>query len=173
MKEAVSVEAIYTDYYKKVSYFVTKKVGNDQIAEDIVSDVFLKIASNIDRFDPEKAAVSTWVYTIANNTVLDYYRTRKVYSEIPAENGESGVLPETLVDSAPLCSALIENEELEELAEALGSIPERLRDIVILHYYQNMTLKEVAERMGMSYANVKILHKKALFQLRAALGKII
>lgn len=77
---AVSVEAIYRDYYQKISYFVIKKVGNDQIAEDIVSDVFLKITSNIDRFDPQKAAVSTWVYTIANNTVLDYYRTRKVYS---------------------------------------------------------------------------------------------
>ncbi len=169
---AVSVEAIYRDYYQKISYFVIKKVGNDQIAEDIVSDVFLKITSNIDRFDPQKAAVSTWVYTIANNTVLDYYRTRKVHSEIPSENGESGALPESLVDSAPLDSALIANDELNELAEALYGIPERLRDIVILRYYQNLTLKEVAVRMGMSYANVKILHKKALQELKGLLGDI-
>lgn len=169
---AVSVEEIYRDYYKKVSFFVMKKVGNDQITEDIVSDIFLKITGNIERFDPTKAAVSTWVYTIANNTVLDYYRTRKVYSEIPAENGESGALPEALVDSAPLDLALIANDELTELAEALAGIPERLRDIVILHYYENLTLKEVAVRMGMSYANVKILHKKALLELRGLLGEI-
>ncbi len=169
---AVSVEAIYNDYYKKVSCFVMKKVGNEHLAEDIVSDVFLKIAGNIDRFDPGKAAVSTWVYTIANNTVLDYYRTRKVHSEIPEENGESGALPEALVDSVPLDSALIENDELNELAEALGSIPQRLRDIVILHYYENLTLKDVAGRMGMSYANVKILHKKALQELKNLLGEI-
>ncbi len=169
---AVSIESIYTEYYKKVSYFVLKKVGDQMTAEDIVSDVFLKISANIDRFDPEKAAVSTWVYTIANNTVLDYYRTRKVYSEIPSENGESGALPEALVDSAPLDSALIKEDELNELADALVSIPERLRDIIILHYYQNMSLKECAFRMGMSYANIKILHKKALTELKGKLGNI-
>ena len=169
---AMSVEAIYTDFYKKVSYFVMKKVGNDIVTEDIVSDVFLKVARNIDRFDPEKAAISTWIYTIANNTVLDYHRTRKVYSEIPTENGESGALPEALVDSVPLDSALIANDELTEMAEALEKIQERLRDIIILHYYENLTLKEIAVRMGMSYANVKILHKKALHELRDLLGDI-
>lgn len=76
------------------------------------------------------------------------------------------------MDSAPLDSALIANNELNELAEALAGIPERLRDIVILRYYQNLTLKEVAVRMGMSYANVKILHKKALQELKGLLGDI-
>lgn len=166
----VSVESIYNDYYQKISWFIVKKVVNEQLAEDLVSEVFLKITANIDRFDPAKAAVSTWVYTIANNTVYDYYRTRKVHSEIPQENGESGALPEALVDSAPLDSVLIRDEELDELTKALAEMPERLRDIVILHYYENITLKEVAERMRMSYANVKILHRKALRNLKGFLG---
>ena len=163
---AVTVEEIYKNYYKKVSGFVYKKVGDYNVVEDIVSDVFLKIASNIDRFDPQKAAVSTWVYTITNRTVLDYYRTRKVHGQIPEEDGATGAMPENLVDSAPLDSDLMAKEQLAELADALERIPERSRDILILHYYQNMTLKEVALRIGMSYANIKLVHKKALVELR-------
>ena len=164
--ETVTVEGIYRDYYKKVSGFVYKKVGDYSVVEDIVSDVFLKITTNIDRFDPQKAAVSTWVYTITNRTVMDYYRTRKVHGQIPEEDGATGAMPENLVDSAPLESGLLAQEQLAELADALEKIPERSRDILILHYYQNMTLKEVASRIGMPYANIKLVHKKALVELR-------
>ncbi len=166
---SVTVEAIYTEYYKKVSCFVAKKVGDYDAAEDIVSDVFLKVAGNIERYDPKKAALSTWIYTIANNTVLDYYRTRKVHGQIPEENGENGQMPENLVDFDELDSGLLAGEQLEELANALLKLPQRMRDIIILHYYGNITLKETAVRLGMSYANIKLVHKKAIMQLQGML----
>ena len=164
--QTVTAETIYRDYYKKICGFVYKKVGDSNAAEDLVSDIFLKITANINRFDPEKAAVSTWVYTIANNTVLDYYRTRKIHGQLPEDNGENGALPESLVESKGLDAGLLEEEQLEELADALAKLPERSRDIIILHYYGNMTLKEVAFKMGMSYANIKIVHKKAIQELK-------
>lgn len=164
-----SLEEIYNTYYKKVYGFVARKVSDIDTVEDIVSDIFLKITANIDRFDPAKACVSTWIYTIANNTVLDYYRTRKVYESIPDENGSEGLMPETLIDTRDIESEVIANEELEELADALEHISERSRDVIVLHYYSNLTLKDVAQRMGMSYANVKIVHKKALQELKDAL----
>ncbi len=164
-----SLEEIYNTYYKKVYGFVARKVSDIDAVEDIVSDIFLKITANIDRFDPAKACASTWIYTIANNTVLDYYRTRKVYEPIPDENGSEGLMPETLIDTRDIESEVVANEELEELADALEHISERSRDVIVLHYYSNLTLKDVAQRMGMSYANVKIVHKKALQELKDAL----
>ncbi len=164
-----SLEEIYNAYYKKVYSFVLHKVSDQDMVEDLVSDIFLKVAANLDRFDVEKASVSTWLYTIANNTVLDYYRTRKVHEPIPDENGAEGLMPEALVDAENIESEVIANEELEELADALEHISARSRDVIVLHYYGNLTLKDVAQRMGMSYANVKIVHKKALQELKAAL----
>lgn len=164
-----SLEEIYNAYYKKIYSFVMRKVSDIDITEDLVSDIFLKVAANIDRFDPDKACLSTWLYTIANNTVLDYYRTRKVHEVIPDENGSEGMMPEALIDAGDIESEIIANEELEELADALEHISERSRDVIVLHYYGNMTLKDVAQRMGMSYANVKIVHKKALQELKDAL----
>lgn len=164
-----SLEEIYNTYYKKIYSFVMRKISDVDITEDLVSDIFLKVAANLDRFDPDKACVSTWLYTIANNTVLDYYRTRKVYEPIPDENGSEGLMPEALVDTKDIESEIIANEELEELAKALEHISVRSRDVIVLHYYADMTLKDVARQMGMSYANIKIVHKKALQELRDAL----
>ena len=164
-----SLEEIYNTYYKKIYSFVMRKISDIDITEDLVSDIFLKVAANLDRFDPNKACISTWLYTIANNTVLDYYRTRKVYEPIPDENGSEGLMPEALVDTKDIESEIIANEELEELAKALEHISVRSRDVIVLHYYADMTLKDVAQQMGMSYANIKIVHKKALQELRDAL----
>ena len=165
-----SLEQIWRDYHGKVSGFVYKKVNDPTVTEDLVSEIFLKITQNYSRYDPSKAAVSTWVYTIANNTVLDYYRTRRVFAELPDENGAEGLMPECLVDNTGLDENLLAGEQLEELAAALEALPERERDLIVLHYYGNLTLKDTAERMGMSYANAKLVHKKALAKLRDILS---
>ena len=52
------------------------------------------------------------------------------------------------------------------LADALEELDSRLRDIILLHYYGEKTLKDIASAMNMSYPNVKILHKKALYELK-------
>ena len=57
-------------------------------------------------------------------------------------------------------------KHLEFLADALEQLETRLRDIIVLHYYGEKKLTEIAEAMGMSYRNIKILHKKALESLK-------
>jgi len=161
----VSMEQIWRDYHEKVSRLVLRKVGDRNTAEDLVSDIFLKISRNLERFDPSKAALSTWIYTISNNTVLDWFRTNRITMQLPEDDGENGAVPESLIDPGQPESMLLAEEQLELLAGALTQLPERSRDLIILHYYSNLTLKEVSQKMGMSYANAKIVHKKALEQL--------
>lgn len=168
--EDLCLENIYQEYHQKVCRFVLKKVSDSEISEDLVSDIFLKIAANLNRYDAQKSALSTWIYTISSNTVLDYYRTRRIHSELPEENGENGAMPQILVSTSPLDSNLLAEEALTELATALETLPQRSRDLIILHYYGNLTLKEVALKLGMSYANVKLVHKKALAELKEKLS---
>ena len=61
-------------------------------------------------------------------------------------------------------------ETLDLLAYSLEKLEERLRDIIILHYYGGKKLKEIAEAMHMSYPNMKLLHRKALGQLKKDLS---
>ena len=144
--------AIYTDYSSKVLGYITGKVNDRYLAEDLCSDVFLKVYEKIDTFDPAKASISTWIFTITRNRLTDYFRTRHV----------SGELDETLTDDTSFEDEVCNNDMLDSLADALETLDERQRDIIIFHYYSGMTLKEVADRMGISYSYVKLLHNSAL-----------
>lgn len=153
-----AAEKLYLEFYPKVSAYVAGKVANRHDAEELVSAVFLKAVKNLERYDPAKASVSTWIYTITRNTVTDYYRTRR--SMVEFEDYMSGEeAPPDMTDDA-----------LDALADALLLLKEKERDLIVLHYYEGYTLKLVAEMMGMSYVNAKVIHKKALTSLREALA---
>ena len=153
---------IYTDFHKKVTRYVTGKIPNPQDAEDLVSCVFMKVFQKLDTFDESKASLSTWIFTITRNTVYDFYGTRKDFSELPEDIADDGKIDENLLNE----------EMLEQLADALESLDERSRDLIILHYYSGLTLKEIADRMQMSYPNAKVIHKKALRAMQAVLGDL-
>lgn len=149
-------EEIYRVYYRKVYGYVISKIGNTQDAEDLAADVFVKVCEKLDRFDRSKASLSTWIYTITRNTLTDFYRTRRVFSEIP----------ETQDDGTSFEEDICTEESLEILTKALHSLDERGRDIIILHFYEGRTLKEIAQSMGISYAYVRVLKNNALASLR-------
>ena len=73
-------------------------------------------------------------------------------------------LEDYMVDEQP---EELTDDALDNLADALLALKEKARDLIVLHYYTGHTLKEVAEMMGMSYINAKVIHKKALESLRA------
>ena len=145
---------IYEEYHTKVLRYINSQVNDYYLAEDLCSDVFVKVYEKLDTFDDKKAGISTWVFTITRNRLIDYYRTRKVMVEIP----------ETLTYDDDYSD--IDDEMLEKLAEALDKVDERSKKLIIMHYYEGKTLKEVAELMDISYPYAKILHKKALFNLK-------
>lgn len=147
---------IYKDYYKKVFGFIFGKTSNHTLAEDLTSEVFLKVYEKLDSFDDTKASLSTWIYTITRNKLTDYFRSRRVMEEIP----------ETLDDGSSLEDDVCDKEELETLADALEKLDERERDIIILHYYSGKTLKEIADALDISYSYIKILHNKALSTMK-------
>ncbi len=149
-------ERIYTDYKDKVARYVRGKVSNLSDAEDIVSDVFVKVFDGLSGYDERRASLSTWIYTITRNTVTDYFRTAKKMPElsedIPAEND---------IDERLLCE-----ETLERLADALTRLSERQRDIIVLRYYGEKTLKDISAMLNISYGYTKLLHSAALRALR-------
>ncbi|MCR5773667.1 MAG: RNA polymerase sigma factor [Lachnospiraceae bacterium] len=152
----MDIEQVYKDYHDKVLNYIRSKVGNPEDAEDICSDVFLKVQKKLMDYDEEKASVSTWVYTIARNAVIDHYRTRRVAEEIPEE----------LASDDEVDNELLNKETLSELAEALKKLSEEEREVIILHYYEGLSLKDIEQRTGLSYGQVKLRHNSALKELK-------
>lgn len=146
---------LYEDFHMKVLRYVQSQVNDYYLAEDICSDVFVKVYEKLDSFDDKKASVSTWIFTITRNTLIDYYRRRKVTVEIP----DNLVYQDNSDDD-------INEESLEQLATALNSLDERSKKIVVMYHYDNIKLKDIAEKLGISYTYTKILYKKALILMK-------
>lgn len=150
---------IYEEYSDKIYYYILGKVSDSYAAEDLTSQVFLKMVEKSDTYNAEKSSVSTWIYTIAKNTVIDYYRIHKITSE----------LDEDIEDAKTAEDEIIEKENLEELANALEQLEQRERTIIVLYYYDGLQLKEISQKLKISYSMTKLLHKRALDKLKELL----
>ena len=150
-------EKIYETYSGKVMGYIAARVQRRADAEDLCADVCEKAYKKIDAYDEKKASMSTWIFTITRNTVIDYFRRNKVMDE-PDEN----IAAEGEIDDE-----LLSQETLSELAAALNKLPEELQDIIVLAYYDGKPLTEIAMMMRLSYGAVKIRHQKALALLKA------
>ncbi len=155
------LEQLYTDYYKKVMGYISARIRNRADAEDMCSEVFEKIQRKLSGFDSEKASVSTWIFTITRNTVIDHYRRTK----------DSGELDENMAGDFVVDESLLRTEALSSLAASLKKLPQEMRDIVVLRYYDGKPLTEIAELMGLSYGAVKLRHQNALIMLKKMMGE--
>ncbi|MBQ6492758.1 MAG: RNA polymerase sigma factor [Erysipelotrichaceae bacterium] len=158
----LSSEEIYRDYRNKVFSYIRSRINSYQDAEDLCEDVFVKVYQKYETYDDTKSKLSTWIFNITRNTVIDYYRTHKEELEI-IDNYD---YPEEPDDS-------LDEETLEELATALKTLSTELRDIIILHYYEGYTLKQVSEKMKMTYGITKLRHAEALRKLKKILKERI
>ena len=153
-------EQIYNAYYKKVMGYIMSRLQHRADAEDLCSEVFEKVYKKFGEYDGEKAAVGTWIYAITRNTLIDHYRKNK-----PSEE-----LDENIADGSSVEEGILQTESLSELAAALGQLPQELRDIMVLRYYDGKPLTEIADMMGLSYGAIKLRHQKALNMLRMLMG---
>lgn len=147
---------IYKQFNRKVFYYFFGKNVSEDDAEDLTANVFVKFFDKADDFDPSKSSPSTLIYRMAHNTLIDFWRVRKQHSALDEEIA----CDDTTLD------AILNEETLNELAQALMRLGERERALIVLVYYDNKTLKESAEILKMSYSNAKIVMKKALEQLK-------
>ena len=157
------MEKIYLEYREKVFRYVRGKVRNLTDAEDVTSEIFLKVLSSLDSYDEEKSTLSTWIYTITHHTVCNYYREQSKCALSIDENALCSDTDDGVV-------AEMENEILKEnLAIALETLTEREQDIIVLYYYHEIPLRDIAIKMGITYTNAKFIKHQAISKLKLAM----
>lgn len=149
-------ERIYKENNKKIVYYLMGKGLSAEDAEDVCALVFVKFYKSIDRYDSSKSAIATWLYRITQNALIDFFRTKKVHSE----------LDESLAYDDKTIDALLTKETLEALGQAMMRLDDRSNALVTLVYYDNKKIKEAAKILNMGYSNAKVVLKKALATLK-------
>lgn len=156
-------EQVYRDYKNKVFGYIYNRIHDHAVAEELTSDVFVKVVANIDRYDPEKASVSTWVFVITRNTLIEHYRKRRETEDI------DGL--EIPVTDEPIDRIVME-EQQELVAKALLELPEKMRDIIVARYYYGFRFSKIGEMMEMTEANARVTHSRALAKLREIIERL-
>lgn len=154
-------ETIYREYRGRVLAYTSARVRSRADAEDLCEDVFERVLTRLDTFDPGKSSIGTWIYTITRNCVIDYHRRQRPTAELTDDLRQDGEVDD----------ALLRAEALEALAAALDRLPGHLREIVALRYYDHLPLTQISSRLGITYGAAKVRHAKALRLLRGSMDK--
>lgn len=152
---------LYDKFFPLIYRMIFARIKNLSATDDIVSEIFMKVALNLDKYD-RKFAFSTWLFTIARNTLADYFRRQK-------RNHEDG-WNENFEYSAPTGEQpdekLLSDETIENLLRAMGKLSQRQRKILELKYWSDLANVEIAEVMNLSASNVGYIHHQAIKKLR-------
>ncbi|MCR5718448.1 MAG: sigma-70 family RNA polymerase sigma factor [Oscillospiraceae bacterium] len=161
IEQKISKEQVYLAYKDKVAAYLRNRTRSPEDAEDLCNDIFMKVFQKLDSFNESRAKLSTWIFAITRNAVIDYYRTGHISEELSGEEVD---------DSEGVEETVLSREMLARLAEELKKLPEQQRDIIVLRYYKGLTLQKISEKMGLSYGAVKLRHSAALKALREGLS---
>jgi len=151
---------LYDKYFPKIYRFILLKVSKRPDAEDLSHQVFLSAWRNIYTYESRGFPFSSWLYRIAHNSVIDFYRTKREYVDIELVSTERmSVDPEMehLFD---------EKTELSLVKKMLAKLKEDEQTVLIMKFVDELSNKEVAEALGKSEGAVRVMQHRALKQLK-------
>lgn len=147
---------LYDAYMERIYRFVYFRVEDQQTAEDITSQVFLKAWSNLERFQFSRTPYLAWLYTIAHNAVIDHYRTRKVTTAL-----------DDVQLSQPDHSEVVETEidltvEMQSVKVALQTLTDDQQRVLTLKFIEGMSNNEIARQLGKREGAIRALQMRGL-----------
>ena len=156
----VAFGKIYELWAESIYRFVYLKTRDEGVAEDITADVFLKAWKAIKTFQAKKEVkFSTWLFAIARNSVIDYYRTTKqtvpfeILPEIEDIEGQQDLYPEQAI-----------------LEDKLNLLKSEYKQVLVLRYVEDVPINKVAQIMKKKASNIRALTHRALTELRKHLS---
>lgn len=156
-------EQVFRLHAKNLKRFIYSKTRDENLAEDIIQDCFVKIWQDCDKviFD----TVKSYLYTISNNMFLNNVRHNKVVQSHQKEfvNDSTNESPEFL---------MLEEEFLVKLEKAIANLSEKQREVFLLNRMEKIKYKDIAIKLGISQKAVEKRMHEALLVLREKVGKV-
>jgi RNA polymerase sigma-70 factor, ECF subfamily len=157
--EVEALRFLYLRYSDAVFSYVSSMIGDEHAAEDITQTVFFRLPMRLQRYKAGEAPFGTWITKVAHNAAIDHMRAQRL---VPHEEVlDPAASPD---DVAP--------ERLDALRQALRTLPDDQREVVVLRFVVGMSASEVGERIGRSEPAVHALQHKGRRQLRNELVRL-
>jgi len=143
---AVNLNHIWEEFNAPLKSFIRMRISSEEDAEDILQEVFIKIHNNIHNLDDD-SKIHAWVYRITRNAIADYYRRSNKAIELSEVPDDLAIEPD---------EDLTFNFEIAACLKAMiESLPEKYKQALLLTEFENLTQKELSERMSLSLSGAK------------------
>lgn len=162
--EEAAMTTLYSRYSGALYGMLLQWVPQEELAAELLQDVFIKVWRAIGQYDPSKGRLYTWMARIARNTAIDLMRSRN-YQEARRTRDANSLVSDAEKSGEEM---VIEDEGLKKV---LSGLDEPLRKIVLLLYFQGYTQREASEHLGIPLGTVKTRTRTALMKLRTYLAQ--
>lgn len=157
---------LYKLHLEAIYGYVFKRVGEVGEVENLTQTIFLKAWQGLARYQPSQVPFRAWLYRIAHNAVIDYYRTKKVAVSLDEQPDQSANLPAD-VDLPE--ESLVSQERYDFLRQAIAKLRPAYQQVISLRFLSELDYAETAKVLGKEVNSIRVLQFRAL----EALHKIL
>lgn len=154
------LEQAFDRYYPAVFRFFRYRGADADTANDLAATVFERALMYIHQFDPRKAQIQTWLFTIARNLSINHWKAEK--ETMPLDDD----LPE---EDLPIEELIIQTHDKERVLAALQTLDQRSREILALKFSGELSNREIAELTRLTESNIGVILYRSLLKLRTVL----
>ncbi|WP_158837389.1 RNA polymerase sigma factor [Polaribacter sp. L3A8] len=163
-KDVKAYEKLYNMYCDSISGIVNNIVKNDDIAQEITQDVFIKAWNKADTYSSKKGRFFTWILNIARNAAIDYTRSKNFKQSKQNHNADFFV---DILETSESLDTATDTIGLKEFVTKLG---DKCKAVIELLYFKGFTQKEASEELEMPIGTIKTRNRNCIGELRTMLG---
>lgn len=160
-KDETAFAELFAHFAPRVKAFLMRSGGDPTIAEECAQEVMATLWQKAHLFDPSRASVSTWVFTVARNKKIDVLRRQR-----RPEPEDLAWGPEAEPDQADVVAL---QQETAQLGDAIARLPRKQRELIEKAYFGDMSHSEIADATGLPLGTIKSRIRLALDRLRHAM----
>ena len=162
-----SIEVLINRHKNKVYTYIVLIVKNQQLAEDIFQDTFIKVIRSLKQGKyKDNGKFVSWVIRIAHNLTIDHFRKEKQINTHSNEDYEADIFNSRKLSDGTIEDTLVENQIIQDVRMLIEELPEDQKQVILLRHYGELSFKEIAEQTDVSINTALGRMRYALINLR-------
>ena len=162
-----SIEALINRYKKKVYTYILLMVKNQQLAEDLFQETFIKVIQSLKKHKyKDNGKFVSWIIRIAHNLVIDHFRKEKQINTCNNEDYEADLFNSSKFSAKNIEQLIVHDQIIKDVRKLIDELPDDQREVVVLRHYGQLSFKEIAEQTDVSINTALGRMRYALINMR-------
>lgn len=160
--DRLSADSLIRKYYDEIQRFILKQTRDNEVSLDLTQETFISMLMTISHFDEKKSSFKTWLYRIATNKTIDYFRSKNF------KNNTKNISLDDIeaIDEKDFINSFENKDIAENILDYVNTLQNDLQKIFRLHIFAEYTFAEISKELGISEGSVKTKYYRLINTLR-------